>query len=656
MNSNFKIVDHSNLDLAIALCRSKYTHTDITDFSHQSFFDSIKLINCALFSSDNSCNLREQKRLANLCVILQSNLVDSDDDTHLIADSLASFWTSFLELMPFMKGNHFTVRKFLVEFTQSLQKLNIVVGYLDFRSLPTHLFTDKPKDEITDIFYHQLSTKQVDTLWPKLQDERWQELPDSSVEIAGHKFLTYQNNFLLTQNGGLINTEFTLFALERFLKKGGHPSEFTVERDAIETYLFNNGAPISALDGIAFGESIPLVCLTTDYLTGLDINTELPILAKLMRHHRFSILDIPELTLEHPILTERIRKRITNLRRYIHIIAKRFFQDKIPADKISPQFFLSMGGIGSGKSSLLKYAEKVALKNLVHISADNARATSKLYDFYIKCAHHSDDYKSLTLFSATLIAEVTSIAMREGYHYFRDATGIPYEGRYDELVALFKHVGFETHLLSASAPLFVERDRKDMDKPVSQRIWARYKKKKRLVPWSIVVDKHIHHPKAFLDALVDANLGNILLYDTMMKKGDTKMMAFTMEVSKRELTQISESQAISSSYCLHTIFSIQTNSELKKLLKKSKPQLLHIYQCNLIKNDKVRILVILDKIKFIDFMQKSCLYERAIGYSSLVYNQFMEHNPAIDYPEYHRSNDETYRLRNQVIKDDAYLY
>ncbi|MCE2993629.1 MAG: zeta toxin family protein [Candidatus Jidaibacter sp.] len=654
MSSHFKIADHSNLDISIALCVSKYLELKIDNFHYKTLYAALVLINGGLFSPFLENDV-DQKQLEKICVNLSNGLLEADKDLKKIACAIAVFFKCFTEYRPFKKGNHFTARRFIIALSDHLLEVGIATGSIDFRTVDADLYNNLTLSDMSEKLYEQLSVACSTDHSKEFINDEWPILPDASIEICGHKFLTYDNTYLVTQNGGLIEIDLAMFALEKFLKRGGCPADFTVERDAISTYLFNNDNPLSTLDGMPFGDEIPLVCLTVDYLTGLSLDKELPILGEILETHSISVLDLPDSNIKHPILTESVLKRISSLKSYIQIVIKRVFADAHPIKSGAPHFFLSMGGIGSGKSSLVKQANEIVKSNLVRLSMDTARATSKLYDFYIECGHHSDDYKSLALYASAIVAQATSIALKDRYNYFRDGTGIPYDKRYRELVALYKHAGFETHLLSAAAPLFVERDRKDMDKPVSKRIMMRYKKKQRLVPWNIIVQKHINHPKAFLESLQDQNIDTITLYDTMMKKGETKILAFKMKLTNEYYGHVREGYEISHSYCMNIMQKLITNKSILSAFKKANPKHFKLYTLG-INAGMQNVLVILDKVKFIDLMQKASFYQDAVGYAGLVYNQFREHDPEVDYPEFSRSNDDEFRLRTQTIKNDAYLY
>ena len=654
MSFNFKIADHSNLDISIAICLSKYLKITLNNWHYLTFFDALCLINKELFSPFLYNDINEAL-LKKICVNLSDSLIDAEKDLKKISYAIAVFFKDLTEKRPFKKGNHFTARKFIVALSDYLMLSKISTGNIDFRSIDAGVYTTTQLAYISEKFCEQLDVKSDNDHSKDFTNDEWPTLPDASIEVCGHKFLTYENTYLVTQNGGLIEIDLAIFSLEKFLKRGGHPAAFTVERDAISGYLFNKDSPLSTLDGVPFGNEIPLVCLTLDYLTGLTLDKEINILAGILAEHSISVLDLPDANIKHSILTKPVLKRISALKSYIEIVIKREFVDAHPIKSGRPHFFLSMGGIGSGKSSLMKHVDSIVDGNLIRISMDTARATSKLYHFYTECEHHSDDYKSLALYASAIIAQVTSMVLKDRYNYFRDGTGIPYDARYRELLSIFKGANFETHVLSASAPIFVERDRKDMDKPVSKRIMMRYKKKQRLVPWSVIVSKHINHPKAFLEALKDEKIDTITLYDTMMKKGDTKILAFKLNIPEDEYKDVHDAYMISLSYCMNIIQKFISNKSILNAFKKANTKRFELYDLG-IKSGTHSVLMILDKVKYIDLMQKACFFQDAVGYAGLVYNQFREHDPEVDYPEFSRSNDDEFRLRTQTIKDDSYLY
>lgn len=676
MRNKPKIADHSALQISIALNRAKHSNVTIADLKPSTLVDGYMRVRKLLF-----CDFLEAPKPHSVLTTIFSTFekaISSSTNITSTCHALSSLFISLNDLKIFDFGNNITVRKFIHDLSITLCKLNIIPRVIDFRHADEQLYE---KQDITLDLKHMLTT----TVQPRLEEdiEPWPLLPDASITIGGYKFLTYDDSFLVTLNGGLIEAETAVIALEKSIKRSKNPNDFTVNRSAITGYLFNNNNPISTLDGLTFGDEAQLMCLDVDHLTGLPMNAKFEELLHKLAAKNLSPLDIPELDGFKSIIDDKVRAKVTRLREYINIVKRRFFRDKKPAT-LNPQFFLSMGGIGSGKSSLVDYISEHTSGNHVTASIDKARSCSKLFDFYTSCEHHSDDYKSLKLFARCLVDEVTKDVLAGKYHYFRDSSGIPF-GKNKEEISSFKASGYETHVYSASASLFVEKDRKDLGKPAHVRVMKRYRKKHRAVPWEIVIAKHVGHPCAILDALKSHEVDNLKIFDTTGKKGESKLMAYSKDVSEDVIQQLRHGRFISKGYLLNKLLlhAVIDEDDIPKefLLKR-----LDFFECTkfdrkptchskqlfsgstldnrailkaTVQDDScktiTRIMVIFDIVKFIDLMQKGNLYTNAQGYDGLVFNSNQIHIPSVDYPYDKRHNECAWRLRNQIITNDDYL-
>lgn len=652
MRHNHKITDHSSLEVSTAINRLRSMDFVVPNLHPTQLLESFDKIYSIIFQDFIiPSKSRNNAKLLRCFELLSHRIIDAEKQQDEIADAISDFIININELRPFPFGNHILSRVFIYFLSKMLVKYDIIKALIDFRNVDPEGFVRRNHSNLSNAILDAMQrpfhipSDEASDLWPKL--------PSSSIEISGYKYLSYKNEYLVTLNGGLIEIETAMTTLNKFVKSSDDPGEFMVDRNAISSYLFNHNKPLSTLDGITFGEQVPLFCLDVDYLTGLHIGEELQELHAALQKANISVLDIPESKKVSKLIDDKMLMRVSRLRNYINIATNWFFENAKPEDEGKPMFFLSMGGIGSGKSHLEKYISNFTNGNHVTASVDTARAFSNLFDFYIKCAHHSDDYQSLKFFAYTLVGEVTKKAILGNYNYFRDSTGTPYCGRDEQLVEIFKRCGYDTMLFSASAPLFVEKDRKDMDAPVHKRIIKRYKKKKRSVPWDIVVKKHIGHPKAFLDAVRHPHLGHIYLYDTMGKKGETKMLAMSIDLHANVLKELKAAFAISKGYGFQALID-RNLIDLSMLPKHPKLHLLEMIECHTYGDELIRVLLVLDIQRYIDFLQKGALYEKARGYEELVFNSHPYHIPTIDYPYDKRNNDRPYRLRNQCIGNESY--
>jgi hypothetical protein len=649
MRNKPKIADHSSLQISIALNRAKKFVTPISSLDHKVLADSYLKVHKLLFCDFiDLITTSPSAKLIKIFNEFQLSIKENSEIT-LVCKALSTLFTVLNEMNIFSFGNNITVRKFMHDLSIYLTKLGILPQPIDFRLADEELYELKDLDLALEFKRIVMSSGLPEF---KCDFESWPLLPDASIKIGQFRYLTYEDNFLVTLNGGLIEIETAGITLERSLKKRGNPNDFTVNRSATQGYLFNNSKPISTLDGLTFGDEVPLMCLDVDHLTGMVMNAKFYDLLHKLNVRKLSVLDIPEIDGFKTLIDDKVRARVQRLRGYINIVKRRFFKDKKPAVGIA-KFFLSQGGVGSGKSSLESYINNDTRGNHVTASIDKARGCSKLLDFYVKCSHHSDDYKALSLFSHCLVEEITKEVCQGNYHYFKDSSGIPFGKSNIDSVASFKEAAYETSIYSAFAPLFVEKDRKDLDKPVHMRILKRYQKRHRAVPWQIVIMKHIGHPAAFFDAIKCQDLDNLIIYDAARKKGETKLLAYMKAVTKEDIEELRRARSISKGHLLKELLELSIVDE-DDIPKEFVLKRLDFLECAEL-GHKFRILIVFDMVKFIDFIQKGNLNEDATGYDELVFNSNPIHIPSIDYPYDKRHNECDLRLRNQIITNDGYL-
>lgn len=657
MKLDFRIVDCSPNEIAFALNRSHEITLGANDFGEQQIIKTITGLHKKLFTDLYSCEdgklrpgfTRKHEDLKVILKELNSNLKQQRLTPKKIGKFFAEFFIKFINIKPFAYGNHFTARKFLVELSRTLVNQEVLDKIIDFRNLEGFdLNNEIDVEDLSSMFYKLLVGANPHI---ELDCDEWPELPDSAIEIGGYRFLSHDKHYLVAQNGGLIEADAVSIDLEKFLKRGGHPYDYKLSRDAFENFIFNDDEPISTLDGIPFESEIPLICLDVDYITGLTFGREFKFFQKYIAEKKLHILEVPEYVLEENIKNKilcRAASNIAEVRSFVEIVKNKYLSGVKEATG-TPKFFMCMGGIGAGKSSLEKHANIFTGNNIIRVSVDNVRAKSKLYDFYLACNHHSDDYKTLSYFSNVVIEEVLDEALRKRYNIFKDTSGIPYKGKNEQIIKKFKRKNYETYVLSAASALYVEEDRPDLNLPAHTRIMSRYEKKHRAIPWDVVINKHVNHPTAQADALLDDNLDYVLIYDTMVEKGKTHILAKTVDINEYEHEQITAAKKLSSATLFEKI------QELEIIRFEELPEDFKIENIDFMVNqydsekEIYQILVILNKVKMLDFIQKGALNLTAAGYEELVFNTHPEHNPSIDYPNFKRSNEFICRLRNQTI-------
>lgn len=566
-------------------------------------------------------------------------------------NSLAEFYYQYHKLRPFYYGNNFVIRVFLVSLSKLEHFKNKLPNELDFRNSEGYELLIIEQQNLKKVFNKICSIKpeQPNSL------KAWPPLPSSSITIKGYKFLTYRNKYFVGLNGGLIEISKIQKKLSQFISKGFSANEFFLKPHEFTKSIFPDGLKKN-VDGINVSKECNLVCLDIDHLTNLDINKELPKLNKLLRERKISILDIPEQYNDLPksLILDKALARIRVLKNKIIKSISENFQNKLPVQSHKPMFFMSMGGIGSGKSSLDKVARDLTSNNFVIASIDLSRMCSDVFQLYILTNHHSDDYKTLVTFSYTLMGAIVNKAIEGNYHYFRDGSGIPYNKRNNELIKIMKDCGYETYILVAAAALFKENNRKDITSPAHKRILDRYKSKKRAVPWEIVIDKHINHPLSQTDASQDLNVDKLLIFDTMGKKGETNLIGFTCTISfgihdelisAKNRSQQSLIVAMKKYNLLPKSF-IESDKKLTFLPTATYKKFSFSFDAYQI---YYRMMIITNSSRMLDVIQKGALNPKASGYKDLAYNYHTFHAPSIDYPNDAVGKNNNFRLRHQKL-------
>lgn len=558
--------------------------------------------------------------------------------TQLVFDfNIVKFAQEFITSQPFAYGNSLTLRIFLVEICKTPDFQAKFPQGLDFRRIP---IAELNSDSVSKLITAALN-KSHDNHSP-LRYESWPPFPSSEVVVSGYRFLVFTDNYFVTLDGGIVHKEAVAKELEQFLISGGHPSDFTIAVKHIERYI--STGKITEID---FGGHVPLFCLDTDYLTGLLTKTELPIFSHELIHQRLTVLDVPDSQYNHPVVIK-AAPRIAALRPLILNAVQSLFENKTPVLGRKPKFFMSMGGIGSGKSHLEKYARTVTDNNVVFASIDLARQYSNIMELYWKCHQHSDDYKSLAMLTYVIMGEVINVAIAGRYNYFRDSTGIPYEGRNSGYIKIMKIAGYETYVIAAAAPIYIMPDRTDLNEPVHERVIRRFEKYGRAVPWNIVISKNVQYPLAQMQAAQDIYLDHLLVFDTMTPRNQTYILAKTYNVTVSQLNRIMMTMADSSSLTalLHEyqLLPLEIGHDYKN------PQDLLDVKVTAKSQGHFKIIVSLNKIRMLDIIQKGLLNPNAQGYEELLLNTCPYHIPALDFPNDGRGEENSWKLRLQKVE------
>lgn len=458
----------------------------------------------------------------------------------------------------------------------------------------------------------------------------WYSFPNSFVEIANLKFLIYEGKIVMN-TGHLMNASSAKIAIEKFLNAGHHISKLkflTSSLEKIEDDSLSNFSDTSM-------ECYP-ICLDCDYLTGLSIKDELKAFKNELKEHGYDdMFDLDEAKFNNPIFKAAV-KRVNQFQTSIEAHITSILSNATPAEK--PLFFMSLGGVGSGKSKLEEFVKVASNYNYVMFSVDNARTYSNIYSLLVKCNQHDDDYIILKEFAYMLFEKLSSEAMNKNINFFRDSSGIPYVGKNQKIVSNFKNAGFYTYCLVAASALYIDESRSDIIDPVHNRIISRFHKKGRAVPWHITVNKHINHPIAQSDACLDCNLDSIVIFDTMVPKGHTHTIAESYLIDEETYNTLHNSFDITKDLIAMGYLPFKTDHCGEFNYRDVSIIFLDV-PCAF-----KRMLVLIDYQKYVDIIQKSLLNYDARGYEELIINTMPWHIPSLDFPFDSRGSDNNYIL------------
>ncbi len=551
------------------------------------------------------------KRFFKACETLAHDLYGEKPASHFLAE----FSYHFLAANVFTYGNSLTLRYFLHILGRDYPQ-HFPYG-IDFRRLTgedIRLISHEvdASEKLIEVFEHSLNPDYD----PKHFDEEdlWSDLDDASITVGKERFLSYKSEgetpYLVAINGGLVKLETIQQDIEYHLKN--NETWFCVSRELFSGNLMDEEPDY--VDGIdVSGDTVPLLHLDRDYL-------------RLVPQSR------------------------------LQSIINDIFKDVVAA-KHTPSFYMTMGGSGSGKSGLLDIAKKeLNDQELVTASLDDARTYSQLYPLYLKASHHNDDYKSLTQFAKTIRNRIMEHALKFGYNLFYDGSGVEYKGQYNKIISRFKKAGYRTNILAASAPLIIEKDRGDISYPVIRRLEKRANKEEnaRGVPWDIAIEKHIGYARSKLDAARDWNVDRLTVEDRGGEKGEQYMVEQLYMCDVKTYNDLCAAKELGGHPFLHKLTELGL---IEKNMNEQFAQTIDMTLCAL-EEDKVRLLITLDKIRTLDGLQKGALNAKAFGEQDLLFNTHPYHIPAIDYPLDVREKEEKYypnRLRHTTEHSNRWI-
>ena len=512
---------------------------------------------------------------------------------------------------------------------------------------------DSTLREITLAFEHALDPTRCKSLQNK--PNAYGKWPENKKFVSGIPFLSHKTpdgiDCLVAVNGGLVPLD--SIKQELFIA-GKHLADYPLcAAENMLGYLPGTEdvrrSGCYEIDGISIGEegAAPLFCLDINMLTGLrsPSHTELTELLKQCEGEKSPVLNLANnealknkllLAADGDIRLERTveiaYERLSKIIKKLDEAKEAIFEGKTPDAK--PKLFMSMGGAGSGKTSVEKIAMAQCGDNFVIASLDEFRKKSDLYKVLTAASHHSDDYVYVEPFANRLRDSVAEYAKNNHINILYDGTGIPYQPRYSNIVNQFKAAGFHTQITAVDAFIVKPEGRENelIRSSVITSVKKRFEKTGRALPWVVTVDKHIRAPRSFLNALEHEALDKISLFANDGEKGTDYLVAECFSFSDQEVRELQKQQLSGTLMTyLEALIRHRDDSFLKNLAQGDENTLDRLinknpaftennvgYQIYPGKNGN-RVLVIYNARRMVDFVEKRQLNPNASGEEGLLH-------------------------------------
>ena len=561
---------------------------------------------------------------------------------------------------PFTYGNELTTRVLFSVIGRMPAFKETYGKTIDFRNIDAQdvkTLTDKASnvEALTSVFRHAMDESRTPVL-PKVENfKSWQ---DNSTTIEGLRFLEVKKggiSHLVTANGGLVQRNKIEAELQRHLRTPEKVvGDFRVKREDIRDYLLDDLSGKERIDGVDVKDSAPLICMSTNSITGLSDKNHKRLLDFLKAQGKtgdvlFQLADpniaqsmvaaAESTSPEMKHIVEVAADRVHHLRDIIDAEKEKLFEGKETAAGRGqkPKLFVSMGGSATGKTSVTELANTATDGNFVEASLDKAREVFDVYKVLRAVGHHADDYVAVEDMAKTLREWTKDKAIGDGYNLLYDGSGIPYKGSYSKIAEQAKNKRYQVTVGAADCMLALPEQRQEefTDNAIDRAI-HRAEKEKRALPWNVTVGKHIGFSSALLDAFEDKNVGKILLDDRAGPKGFAYNMAESFEVDTATATRLVEARKAG-----HLLDELKKDEG--KLLPsnpgKKAENLPPITEDNVdiihkVVAGKHRVLVINNVQRFIDLVQKGQQNQYAQGPDNLthMHGGLSFHIPDIDTP------------------------
>lgn len=589
----------------------------------------------------------------------QNGFVISSDD---IAERLADFYFRMRTIRPFSYGNRITLDLFMTALGKLPAFKAVYEHTIDFRRLDSedtvalHSKDDsETAREAVKVAFKKAMNPNCNKKLNNIANDYgiW---PQNKVVIQGVPFLSHTTETgqlcLVLVNGGLVPYD---AVKDNIFEEGKQFADIPLDTTPhVIGYLPETESlrhkDKHDIDGIKISPDlpVPLFCLDVNILTSLRSPSHADLMELLIQTEGEADDILFKLANNKPLKTKLLKsiKNDERLARSVEIAYSRLSkmvdklneaQASIFAEKSSvdqPQLFISMGGAGAGKSAVEEIAQAYCGHNFIIASLDEYRKISDLYTVLTAANHHSDDYIYVEPFAKQLRNMVANYACQNKFNILYDGTGIPYAPRYHNLVTHFQAAGFKTQITAIDAFLIKApgREHELVRTAVFSSVKSRFKKSGRALPWVITVEKHIRAPIEFLKALNHPALEKISLFANDGEKDQHYLVAESFSMSETEIDHLHDHQRNGNllNYMTNIIQS-HDESALKKLAD-NHIQILGAliernpaFQENNIayqiykRHDKLRVLLIYNCHRMVDFIEKRQLNPNASGQTGLLH-------------------------------------
>jgi len=597
-------------------------------------------------------NLRDNARIRTILNAFANELLAGEDnfiDEDKLPEIYASFYRQLMQAQPFTYGNEETLRLFFTAVTEAAQEHDL---YLDFRRINSRDNNSLKAETIAEMSVGE--TKKFEELKPvfmKALDRNisiassprkikpWTKIEDKTIEIAGLRFLTLEQDgekFLITINGGKVplydkNTcdgEDLYSYLQRTI--GSKPvDDIRISKEQIKGYLKDVQPEWhDEIDNISLQEGAPLLCANVNPITGLTTRYDAQ-LNKFLSDRQVTIETLPEnyaqldasldVQDDFKAVLAIANNRVQAIMKVVDKSVEEAFVGKTPVGQGKNNVVMTMGGMGSGKGRGGKWQIQEAAQgdNYITASLDDERSKFKIYKVMIELNHHADDYMAISAAANLIRDRITKRAIDQHYNLLYDGTGIPYDGhsKNPKLVENWKKSGAKVIVAAAECELYIAPQNRDKFKDTAfERADYRLTTDNRGVPASLIKNRHIEAPLAYLNAFADANIDRFIIVDNAGKKQDNpKIMATSYHFEADEIKTINAAKKSGSLLEYFSQHNLLPNADNSPELREDNVDFLVHKQTN----DGYQILAIYNQERFADVIRKGQLNRAAKGAEAL---------------------------------------